>query len=130
MSTRLTILIIIGIANAVQSALCLLVLFAANFTVDQGGVFNLLWLPPILSFPNFLAYLKFQRFGIAMAWLIVLCIQAHHFDFGTNIAHQPHGVTDLGSFIRVLLGCIVLLLIPVGMQFAPGRTPNRSSAIA
>jgi hypothetical protein len=62
-----------------------------------------------------------------MAWLIALCILAHYFDFGSDIAHQPHSVTDLESFMRVLLGCVILLLIPAGMQFAPSRTHNNSS---
>src|ERR1700735_2708835 len=101
-STRLTILIVVGIANAVQSSLCLLVLLGSNFNAYQGWISNLLWLVPILSFPNFLAYLKFQRFGALMAWLIALCILAHYFDFGADLVHQPRNVTDLGSFMRVL----------------------------
>jgi hypothetical protein len=129
MSTRLTILIVVGIANAVQSFICLLLLLGSNFNAYQEWTSNLLWLLPILSFPNFLGYLKFHRFGAFMAWLIALCILAHHFDFGMDIAHQPHSVTDLDSFMRVLLGCVILLFIPVVMQFAPRRAHNRSSAL-
>jgi hypothetical protein len=128
-STRLIILIVVGIANAIQSSFCLLVLLGSNFNAYQGWISNLLWFVPILSFPNFLAYLKFQRFGAAMAWLIALCILAHYFDFGADIAHQPRSVTDFGSFARVLLGCVILLLIPAGMQVVPERAHNRSPAV-
>jgi hypothetical protein len=42
MSARLMILIVLGVANGVQSALSLLVLLGENFTVYQGWVSNLL----------------------------------------------------------------------------------------
>ena len=127
--TRLIFLIVVGIANTVQSFLCLLLLLGDNFNSYQGWVPNLLWLPPILSFPNFLVYLKFQRFGTLIAWLISLCILAHYFDFGADLIHQPRHVTDFGSFVRVWLGCAIILLIPVGMQFTAVRMHGRSQEI-
>ena len=129
MSARLMILVVLGVANGVQSALSLLVLLGENFTVYQGWVSNLLWLLPALSFPNFLVYLRFHRFGAFMAWLISLCIVAHFFDFKAYITHQPHTVTNLASFTLVLLICVFVLCIPTGMQFMSRRAYNQSSAL-